>query len=109
MNEVTSNCFGPGGSYKMDIRNSMMVLLSHNTGTSAMTLSISGNLGADGSGLHVSSKFDSSSLTGYMTSVRGLYIMGRILLPESSQTSPDLSAQLHAAVSTGTGFVGTWY
>jgi hypothetical protein len=35
MNEVTSNCFGPGGSYKMDIRNSMMVLLSHNTGTSS--------------------------------------------------------------------------
>ena len=34
--------------------------------------------------------------------------MGRMLLSESSQTSPDLSAHQRTAVSTGTGiFVGT--
>lgn len=93
MNEVTSNCFGPGGSYKMDLRNSMMVLLSHNTGTSAMTLSISGNLGADGSGTHVASKYDSGSLTGYMTSVctagadpsvNHLFVIDRTLSPHAA-------------------------
>jgi len=93
MNEVSSNCFGPGGSYKMDLRNSMMVLLSHNTGTSDLTLSISGNLGADNGGAHVASKYDSGSLTGYMTSVctagadpsvNHLFVIDRTLSPHAA-------------------------
>ena len=69
MTQVASDCFGAGGSYRMDIRTSMMVLLAQNTGDSELTFSISGNLGADGSGNHVASQFTVGTLTGYRTSV----------------------------------------
>ena len=69
MEPVASDCFGAGGSYMMDIRTSMMLLLAQNTGNSELTFSISGNLGADGSGTHIASQYSSGTLTGYMTSV----------------------------------------
>ena len=69
MDVVSSECFGSGGSYMMDIRNSMMVLLTQNSGTAELTVSISGNLGADGGGTHVTAEYSSGSLTAYMTSV----------------------------------------
>ena len=59
MQEIASDCFGAGGSYMMDIRTSMMVLLSQNTGDADLTISISGNLGADGGGSHVASEYSS--------------------------------------------------
>eukprot|EP01052_Picozoa_sp_SAG31_P007604 SAG31_NODE_365_length_16833_cov_98.502032_3_plen_80_part_00 len=43
---VNSNCFGAGGSYQMDIRNSMMILLSQNVHSTQITFQIDGNLGA---------------------------------------------------------------
>ena len=69
MEVVASDCFGPGGSYKMSLETSMMVLLSENTATRELTISISGNLGADGGGEHQAATFQSGSLRGYMTSV----------------------------------------
>ena len=94
MTVVASDCFGTGGSYMMDIRNSMMVLLSQNTGDADLTISISGNLGADGSGSHVGSEFSSGPLTGYMTSVcaagdpsvNHLFIIDGTLSPSASHT-----------------------
>merc|ERR1719498_900488 len=94
MEVIASDCFGAGGSYMMDIRNSMMVLLSHNTGHADLTISISGNLGADGGGTHVGSEFSSGPLTGYMTSVcaagdpsvNHLFIFDGTLSPSATHT-----------------------
>ena len=72
MQVVPSDCFGAGGSYMMDVRTSMMVVLSQNTGSQPLTVSISGNLGADGGGIHVAAQYASSSgspMVGFMTSV----------------------------------------
>ena len=68
MELVTSDCFGFGGSYMMDIRSSMMMLLSQNSGNTDLTLSISGNLGADGGGSYSASEYSSGSFVGYTTS-----------------------------------------
>ena len=64
MEAVASDCFGTGGEYRMDIRTSMMLLVTQNTGSEPLTVSISGNLGADGSGTHVTSEYASGSLLG---------------------------------------------
>ena len=70
MEPIASDCFGAGGSYMMDMFTSMMILLSQNTGTEPLTISIGGDLGADGGGSHVVSEFQSdSTLAGFMTSV----------------------------------------
>ena len=69
MEVVSSDCFGAGGSYMMDIRNPMLLLLTQTTGTDDLTISISGDLGADGGGLHVASEYASGPMVGYMTSV----------------------------------------
>ena len=58
-----------GGEYRMDIRTSMMLLVTQNTGSEPLTVSISGNLGADGSGQHVTSEYASGSFRGMMSSV----------------------------------------
>merc|ERR1711990_586778 len=94
MTEVSSDCFGAGGSYRMDIRDSMMVLLSQNTGSDDLTISISGNLGADGGGSHVASEYSSGPLTGYMTSVcaagdpsvNHLFIIDSTVSPSATHT-----------------------
>ena len=69
MAETSSSCFGPGGSYKMDIGTSAMAVVTHNSGSSNLDFKISGNLGADGGGMHSKEQFQSGSLRGYMTSV----------------------------------------
>ena len=66
---VPSACFGEQGSYMMDLRASMMVLVSQNTGNTPLTITISGDLGADGGGQRVALEFTLGELTGYMTSV----------------------------------------
>ena len=94
MSEFHSSCFGPGGSYKMDLRTSMMVLMSHNSGTSDLVFSISGNLGADGAGTYVASSYSAGSLTGYMTSVcnagdpsvNHLYVIDHTVSPHAAHT-----------------------
>eukprot|EP01052_Picozoa_sp_SAG31_P007606 SAG31_NODE_365_length_16833_cov_98.502032_5_plen_236_part_00 len=59
--------FGPGSVMYMDLQNSMMILLSQNTGGSSMAFWISGNLGADGGGQHESDAFESGRWKGFMT------------------------------------------
>ena len=71
MTAVDSNCFGQGGIYMMDLRSSMMVMLTRNTHHEDLTISISGNLGADGAGVRITANFTSGPLTGFMTSVCG--------------------------------------
>ena len=43
MEPIASDCFGAGGSYMMDMFTSMMILLSQNTGTEPLTISIGGD------------------------------------------------------------------
>eukprot|EP01052_Picozoa_sp_SAG31_P007963 SAG31_NODE_391_length_16344_cov_15.753339_5_plen_361_part_00 len=94
MLEVSSDCFGSGGSYRMDLLNSMMVLISHNTGDEDLTITISGDLGADGQGSHAASEYTAGPLRGYMTSVcdatdpsvNHLFIIDFTLSPDASHT-----------------------
>ena len=66
-----SDCFGAGGHYAMDLRDSMMILLSTNSAATNLDITIDGNLGADGRGDYSHEDFQSGPLTGFMTSVCG--------------------------------------
>ena len=72
MDLVPSTCFGPGSSsYRMEIRDAMMVLLSQNTGAESLTVRISGWLGTNDGGNRTSFSHTLGNLTGYTTSVCG--------------------------------------
>ena len=113
MTVIPSDCFGSGGSYMMDIRTSMMVLLTQNTGVAELTISISGNLGADGGGTHVSSSFSSGSLVGYMTSVcaagsdpsvNHLFVIDATLSPNAEHTfNPNTDSDADSVAGIGAG------
>ena len=68
---IPSECFGAGGTYMMDVRSSMMVLLANNSDSDTLTISISGDLGADGGGTRVALEFSSGPLRGFSTHVCG--------------------------------------
>ena len=54
MTVVDSDCFGSGGQYRMDLRESMMVVVArgspHPSWQGEWDFTITGNLGADGNG-----------------------------------------------------------
>ena len=45
-----TDCFGPGGQYRMLETSSIWIFLSHNAGDDPLDFVILGNLGSDGSG-----------------------------------------------------------
>eukprot|EP01051_Picozoa_sp_SAG22_P000970 SAG22_NODE_33_length_27588_cov_104.174652_1_plen_1765_part_00 len=48
--DIDTECFGPGGSYRMAKLGSVWVFFTHNAGDSALDFMILGNLGADNAG-----------------------------------------------------------
>ena len=55
MTVVDSDCFGPGGQYRMDLRESMMVVVAKGAAPASTIppwdFTVTGNLGADGNGI----------------------------------------------------------
>ena len=97
MVEVQSDCFGAGGSYMMDLRPSMMVLVTQNTDALQMSIQISGSLGANGGGLRETTSFTFGRLTGYMSSVCGAETPSvNHLFIIDGQLSPDVRRHLES-------------
>ena len=117
---VQSDCFGTGGSYRMDLGGAMMILLATNTGTVPLTVSISGNLGADNGGSTSHSDFTSGSLTGFMSTVCGtndpsinhLFVIDGHLSPDAAHTGDertDSDADEVAGIGIGSPIVYLLY
>lgn len=90
-----ANCFGAGGSYRMDISTSSMILISQNFHTSPLHFQIVGNLGADGGGTLSSREYESGSFKGFGKSicqagndpsVNHLIVIDNILSPSSTHS-----------------------
>ena len=111
--EVSSDCFGTGGNYRMSYTSStgsVFGLVTQNTHSGPLTITIGGNLGADGGGSRTAFQFASGTLTGYTTmtcgasdpSVNHLFIIDGGLSPGAVHTH-DASTDSDADEVSGIG------
>lgn len=90
--EAASDCFGPGGTYRMDIRSSMMILLAANTPVKHLSITITGNLGADGGGNFQHRDFTEGTLSGFSVcgatdpSINHLFVVDSTTSPSASHS-----------------------
>ena len=92
----------------MDLRTSMMIMLTENSGTTDIDFTVSGDLGADGGGQQDSADYQSGSLTGFMSTVCGaggdpsinhLFVVDSSLSPHITHVVPDSTGTVIETVS----------
>jgi len=66
-----SDCFGAGGSFRMDMRQSMLVLVTKNEANAELDVHITGSTGADGHGVKTTRRFRSGNLEGFGSTLCG--------------------------------------
>jgi hypothetical protein len=64
-----STCFGENGTYQMEMNQSVMIVQAVNNAPDSITLSVTGNTGADNYGKKLTRVFESSNLKAFVTSV----------------------------------------
>jgi hypothetical protein len=115
-----SECFGQGATYRMQLRESMMILLSSNQADVDISLHITGNLGTEGFGSKHSFTFHAGSLTAFITSVcdtadatvNHMFIIDHTLSPYAkleTSDSTDIESDVLLNIAPGAQFAYVLY